>query len=144
MFGNKCGGVVFIVTFWAQPIVDKPLRKTDKDSLVTTVSRGLPEWFQIFSWEIVAEFLLLLHPWVAKAVSQLHFLITYVMHSLSSAQVCLNYCHSQTTLSQHAMLVLRHMENRLLSQFHALLSAVLDKVATKYKSSILEGLNLQT
>jgi len=73
MSGNKCGAVVFIMACWAQPVAHEPLRKTDKDFLVTTVSGGLPEWFQIHSWEIVEEFLLVLHPWVAKAVSSYIF-----------------------------------------------------------------------
>lgn len=100
MSGNKCGAVVFIMSFWAQLVPDEPLRKTVKDFLVITVSRGLPEWFQIFSQDIVAEFLVLLHPWVAKAVSHLNFLISYVMRSPPSVSVCLNYCHSQTTFSR--------------------------------------------
>lgn len=41
------------------------------------------------------------------------------------------------------LLVLRRMENRLLSQFHVLPSAVLDKGVTRCKSSVLESLNLQ-
>lgn len=97
--GNKCSAVVFIMTFWVQPLADETWRKSDKDSLVTTVIRGLSEWLQLFSLETVEE-LLHLHPWVAKALFPLHFLIYWVMHSSLSVSAGFNYCHSQSTLSR--------------------------------------------
>lgn len=96
MTGNKCGAVVFIMTFLTQPMRMGLWGKLVKEFVVTTASKGLPEWFQIFVQRIIAEFLLLLHPWVAKAISQLHFLIGYVIDSLCSVSLCLNYCSQNT------------------------------------------------
>lgn len=130
------------MTFWVQPLADETLRKTDKDSLVTTVIRGLSEWFQLFSLEIVEE-LLHLYPLVAKALFPLHFLICWVMNSPLFQQALITAI-PKPPFQNYTVLVLRNMENRVLSLFHALPSAVLDEATTRCTFSILEEFNVQS
>lgn len=59
---------------------------------------------------------------MARALSQLHFLASYVMHSHPSVSVYLNFYHFQNILSIICNACVKANSEHILSQFHVLSS----------------------